>query len=156
MKTIIGIDVGKKGGFCIMRTPQDYDLYATKETHRVFHDDMKFDVIKICMFADLELKVMVIFENPFGYQSNGLNRAIGYLMTEFRFKEWLDDYDFTPPTSWKKNMHQLIPDMNGGTKKDDYERLIRDYLNDQTLTDDQCAAYGIAYWGWCKYNKESE
>jgi len=161
-RTIIGIDVGSKGGFCIMHTPEKYRLFATKEAdkvkgcsdHRIFHYNMFVRVEQEMSHSALSKNIVVmIFESPFGNQSNWLNRAIGFLAWKFKESWLMDEYDFVPPQSWKKNLNKLIPEMNGGTAKDDYKRLIRDYLDDQTLTDDQCAAYGIAYWGWCKYNQ---
>lgn len=151
MKYIIGVDVGKDGGFCAMRTPDDYELHRTIETNNVYHDSMYRGICSVLSGLPDKSNATVIYENPFGMRSNWLNRAIGFLMGGLRYATKVGIIDFVSPGSWKKNMNKLIPEMKGNTKKDDYHRLIKEYLNDDTLTDDECAAYGIAFWGWCQY-----
>ena len=143
---IIGIDIGKSGGICLMISPTHYRLIATSDDNNVYHDHMLLEVKQQIIHDDC----IVVFENPYGYRSNWLNRVIGFLMTGLRDIKYIKKFDFVATGTWKKNLSKLIPEMSGKTSQADYHRLIKTYLEDDTLTHDEAAAYGIAYWGWCQ------
>jgi hypothetical protein len=140
---IIGIDIGKSGGICVMISPTHYRLIATSDDNNVYHDHMAQEVK-----AQIMDDCIVVFENPYGYRSNWLNRATGFVMTELRLFKQIKKFDFVATSTWKERLKKLIPEMTGRTSQKDYWRLIKEYLKDDTLTHDQCAAYGIAYSCW--------